>query len=96
MQMSRLMKSARGSYQKRFVACAQHLPETENINIAAVGPASRPVDVACDAHGAAVKPAAADEEEEWEQLDEDAHGSALSLQTHSKNGKPLKQTPQRM
>ena len=38
---------------KEFFACAQHLPETEHVCVASVGPASRPVDVACDAHGAA-------------------------------------------
>ena len=36
-----------------ILACAQHLPETEKVNITQVGPASRPVDVAFSAHDAA-------------------------------------------
>ena len=37
---------------QELLACAQHLPETEEVCIASVGPASRRVDVACDAHTA--------------------------------------------
>ena len=55
----------------QFLACAQHLEETENVCIASVGPASRPVDVACDAHGAAKRSAEQDEDkDDWEQFDD--------------------------
>ena len=56
---------------EQFLACAQHLAETEKVCIASVGPASRPVDVACDSHGAA-KPNAeeGDDVEDWEDLDD--------------------------
>ena len=55
---------------EQFLACAQHLAETEKVCIASVGPTSRPVDVACDSHGAA-KPNAeeGDDVEDWEDLD---------------------------
>ena len=49
---------------EQFLACAQHLPETEKVCIASVGPASRPVDVACDAHGVAKPNAAQDDDGE--------------------------------
>ena len=54
---------------RELLACAQHLPEVQNVSIAQVGPASRPVDVACDAHGAA-KPHAEQnaDDMEWEDL----------------------------
>ena len=57
---------------EELLACAQQLPETDRVCIASVGPASRPVDVACDAHSAA-KPDATHEaeEEEWEQLEQE-------------------------
>ena len=57
---------------EQLLACAQQLPETDRVCIASVGPASRPVDVACDAHSAA-KPDATHEaeEEEWEQLEKE-------------------------
>ena len=54
---------------QQLLACAQHPSETENISIAAVGPASRPVDIACDAHGSAAKPADDPDEEAWEELE---------------------------
>ena len=54
---------------EQFLACAQHLEETETVCIAAVGPAARPVSVACDAHGVAQGGAAQnDDVEEWEDL----------------------------
>ena len=56
---------------EQFLACAQHLEETEKVSIAAVGPAARPVDVACDAHGVSQAHAAQDDDgEEWEDLDD--------------------------
>ena len=58
---------------EQFLACAQHLEETEKVCIASVGPASRPVDLACDAHGAAKPDAQHDaDDEDWEQLDDGA------------------------
>ena len=58
---------------EQFLACAQHLEETEKVCIASVGPASRPVDLACDAHGAAKADAEHDaDDEDWEQLDDGA------------------------
>ena len=55
---------------QEFLDCAQHLAEAEKVCIAAVGPASRPTDLACDAHGAA-KPDAehGSNDVDWEQLD---------------------------
>ena len=56
---------------EQFLACAQHLEETEKVSIAAVGPAARPVDVACAAHGVSQAHAAQDDDgEEWEDLDD--------------------------
>ena len=56
---------------EQFLACAQHLAETENVCIASVGPASRPVDVACDSHGPAKANAEqGDDGEDWEDLDD--------------------------
>ena len=56
---------------EQLLACAQHLPETEKVCIATVGPASRPIHLDCDAHGAA-KPDAEHnaDDEDWEQLDD--------------------------
>jgi hypothetical protein len=50
-----------------IIACAQHLPEAENVDITKVGPASRPVDMACDAHGAEEH----NHDDEWEEMDDD-------------------------
>ena len=63
---------------QELLACAQHLPETENVHVAHVGPASRAVDVACDAHGAA-KPVTEDttDNPDWEELDTVAVDAAL-------------------
>ena len=56
---------------EQILACAQHLAETEKVCIASVGPASRPVDVACDAHGAAKPNAEQDDgNDDWEDLDD--------------------------
>ena len=56
---------------EQFLACAQHIAETEQVCIASVGPASQPVDVACDAHGAAKPNAEQDQDtEDWEDLDD--------------------------
>ena len=57
---------------KELLACAQHLPETEKVCIATVGPASRPIHLDCNAHGAA-KPDAEEnaDDEDWEQLAEE-------------------------
>ena len=50
--------------------CAQHLPEAEKVSITQVGPASRKVDLTCDAHGAEQPDAAADGDAvDWEPLD---------------------------
>ena len=60
---------------QELLACAQHLAETENVCVTQVGPASRAVDVACDAYGAA-KPDAEQniDDVDWENLDtEGAH-----------------------
>ena len=38
---------------EELLACAQHLPETENLRVTQVGPATRAAAVPCDAHGAA-------------------------------------------
>ena len=38
---------------EHLLACAQHIAKTEKVCIASVGPAPRPIDLACDAHGAA-------------------------------------------
>ena len=58
---------------QQLLACAQQLPEAAGVSVAQVGPASRTVDVACDAHGAA-KPVSADttDDAEWEELDSNA------------------------
>ena len=56
---------------QELLACAQHLAEIENVCVAQVAPASRLVDVACDAHGAATPDAEQEcEDEDWEQLDD--------------------------
>ena len=54
---------------EEILACAQHLPEAEKVCIASIGPASRPVDVACDAH-TAPQPNTEQSDEEWEQMDD--------------------------
>ena len=51
---------------KEIIACAQHLPETENVNITKVGPASRPVDVPCDHNADAEQNG---DDNDWEDLD---------------------------
>ena len=54
---------------EQFLACAQHLAETEKMCIASVGPASRAVYVADDATGAAKRNAEQDaDDEDWEDL----------------------------
>ena len=55
---------------QELLACAQHLPEAENVTIAHVGPASRAGDMACEAHGAA-KPVEKDnaDDADWEEVD---------------------------
>ena len=60
-----------------LLACAQHLAETENVNVTQIGPASRQVDVACDAHCLA-KPRAGEsaDDAEWEQVGEEAKRAA--------------------
>ena len=60
-----------------LLACAQHLAETENVNVTQLGPASRQVDVACDAHCVA-KPRAGEsaDDAEWEQVGEEAERAA--------------------
>ena len=62
---------------EQLLACAQQLPETEKVCITSAGPASRPVDLPCDAHGAA-KPGAEPEDDakEWEELGEGALDAA--------------------
>ena len=60
-----------------LLACAQHLPETENVNVTQIGPASRQVDVACDAH-CVTKPRAGEsaDDAEWEQVGKEAERAA--------------------
>ena len=60
-----------------LLACAQHLAETENVNVTQIGPASRQVDVACDGHCLA-KPRAGEsvDDAEWEQVGEEAKRAA--------------------
>ena len=55
-----------------LLACAQHLAGTENVNVTQIGPASRQVDVDCDAHCLA-KPRAGEsaDDAEWEQVGEE-------------------------
>ena len=59
---------------QELLACAQHLPEAENVTIAHVGPASRASDMACEAHGAA-KPVEKDnaDDADWEEAGTTTH-----------------------
>ena len=66
---ARTLEMPENGVPQQLLACAQHLPETENISIAAVGPASRPVDIAWDAHGSAAKPVDDLDEVTWEELE---------------------------
>ena len=70
------MRSARGNCRRTVCQNSSLLVRSTSLRprrfcIASVGPASRPVDLACDAHGAA-KPDAEQEcdDENWEQLDD--------------------------
>ncbi len=60
-----------------ILACAQHLAETENVKVTQIGPASRQVDVACDAHCIA-KPRTGEsaDDAEWEQVGKEAERAA--------------------
>jgi hypothetical protein len=52
---------------EELIACAQYLPEAANAKVAHVGPGTREVDVACNAHGVACN----------------AHGAAKPVETDS-------------
>ena len=68
----RMQQWSENDVPKELLACAQRLPETEKVCIATVGPASRPIHLDCNAHGAA-KPDAEEnaDDEDWEQLAEE-------------------------